>query len=70
MAQNGESDAEKVLTMTESRLANEVDLKIDYVKICNAQSLEEVDTVDHESVLLLAVSVGKTRLIDNGNLIS
>jgi len=70
MAQNGESDAEKVLTMTENRLANEVDLKIDYVKICNAQSLEEVDTVDHESVMLLAVSVGKTRLIDNGNLIS
>ena len=70
MAQNGESDAEKILTMAGSRLANESDLKIDYVKICNAQSLEEVDTIDHESVMLLAVSVGKTRLIDNGNLIS
>ena len=70
MAQNGESDAEKILTMAGSRLANEADLKIDYVKICNAQSLEEGDTIDHESVMLLAVSVGKTRLIDNGNLIS
>ena len=70
MAQNGESDAEKIMTMVESRLANEADLKIGYVKICNSQSLEEVDTIDHESVMLLAVSVGETRLIDNGNLIS
>jgi len=70
MAQNGESDAEKILTMAQGRLHAEADLKIDYVKICNAQSLEEVTTIDHESVMLLAVSVGKTRLIDNGNLIS
>ena len=70
MAQNGESDAEKILTMAQGRLHAEADLKIDYVKICNAQSLEEVSTIDHESVMLLAVSVGKTRLIDNGNLIS
>jgi pantoate--beta-alanine ligase len=70
MAQNGESNAEKILTMAQGRLHAEADLKIDYVKILNAQSLEEVDTIDHESVILLAVSVGKTRLIDNGNLIS
>jgi len=70
MAQNGESDAKKILTMAQGRLHAEADLKIDYVKICNAQSLEEVSTIDHESVMLLAVSVGKTRLIDNGNLIS
>jgi pantoate--beta-alanine ligase len=70
MAQNGESAAEKILTMAQARLHAEADLKIDYVKICNAQSIEEVDTVDHESIMLLAVSVGKTRLIDNGNLIS
>jgi pantoate--beta-alanine ligase len=70
MAQNGETDAEKILTMAQSRLQAEADLTIDYVTICNAQSFEEADTVDHESVLLLAVSFGKTRLIDNGNLVS
>ena len=56
--------------MAQRRLHAEAYLQIDYVKICNAQSLEEVDTIDHESVILLAVSIGKTRLIDNGNLIS
>jgi len=70
MAQNGETNAEKILRNAQSRLQEESDLKIDYIKICNAQSLEEVDTIDHEAVMLLAVSVGKTRLIDNGNLIS
>lgn len=70
MARKGEHDAGKVLLKAQERLASEADLKIDYVKICNAKSLEEVEILDHDSVMLLAVSVGKTRLIDNGNLIS
>ena len=68
-ALNGEQDAEKVLESACQRLMAEPDLQIDYVKICHAQTLEEVDTIDHESVMLLAVSVGKTRLIDNGSLL-
>jgi pantoate--beta-alanine ligase len=68
-ALNGEQDAAKVLESARQRLNAEPDLTIDYVKICHAQTLEEVDTIDHESVLLLAVSVGKTRLIDNGFLL-
>jgi pantoate--beta-alanine ligase len=68
-ALNGEQDAAKVLESARQCLNAEPDLTIDYVKICHAQTLEEVDTIDHESVLLLAVSVGKTRLIDNGFLL-
>ena len=67
---NGEQDAAKVLESVHHRLTAEPDLRIDYVKICHALTLEEVDTIDHESVMLLAVSVGKTRLIDNGFLLS
>jgi len=66
---NGEQDATKVLESARQRLMAEPDLQIDYVKICHALTLEEVDTIDHESVMLLAVSVGKTRLIDNGSLL-
>lgn len=68
-ALNGEDDATKVLESARQRLTAEPDLQIDYVKICHALTLEEVDTIDHESVMLLAVSVGKTRLIDNGSLL-
>jgi pantoate--beta-alanine ligase len=68
-ALNGEQDAAKVLESARQRLMAEPDLQIDYVKICHALTFEEVDTIDHESVMLLAVSVGKTRLIDNGFLL-
>ena len=68
-AHNGERDVAKILESARQRLTSEPDLKIDYVKICHAQTLEEVDFVDHESVMLLAVSIGKTRLIDNSLLL-
>jgi pantoate--beta-alanine ligase len=62
----GERAASAVLAKTVERLESEPDLEVDYVKICNAETLEEVDEIDQESVMLLAVKVGKTRLIDNG----
>lgn len=69
-ANDGERDTVKILQAARHRLTAEADLKIDYVKICQAQTLEEVDSIDRESVMLLAVSIGKTRLIDNGYLLS
>jgi pantoate--beta-alanine ligase len=65
MARDGVLAAEKILSSAHQWLNAEDSLSIDYVKICNAQTLEEVDMVDHDSVMLLAVKVGKTRLIDN-----
>jgi len=62
----GERATSTVVTKTVDRLESEPDLEVDYVKICNAETLEEVDEIDQESVMLLAVKVGKTRLIDNG----
>lgn len=68
-ARSGETDAHKILEVALNRLTREPDLVIDYVKICNGNTLEEIDVVDAESVMLLAVKVGKTRLIDNGALL-
>jgi len=62
----GERTASTVLQKALGRLEIEPDLQVDYVKICNAETLEEVDFIDRKSVMLLAVKVGKTRLIDNG----
>jgi pantoate--beta-alanine ligase len=62
----GERAASTVVAQTVDRLESEPDLEVDYVKICHAETLEEVDEIDQESVMLLAVKVGKTRLIDNG----
>ena len=65
----GERAASTVVAQTVDRLESEPDLEVDYVKICHAETLEEVDEIDQESVMLLAVKVGKTRLIDNSLLV-
>jgi len=38
---------------------------IDYVKICEINTLNDVKEIKNQSVIALAVKVGKTRLIDN-----
>jgi pantoate--beta-alanine ligase len=37
----------------------------DYVQICNAYTLQEVDRIEGDVVVALAAYLGKTRLIDN-----
>lgn len=62
---SGEADAAAILAQACERLLQEPDLKIDYIKICHSDTLAEVDTIDAQSVMLMAVKIGKTRLIDN-----
>jgi pantoate--beta-alanine ligase len=38
---------------------------IDYVKICETNTLNDVEEIKSQSIIVLAVKVGKTRLIDN-----
>lgn len=38
---------------------------IDYVKICDTVSLADIEQMENEAVIALAVRVGNTRLIDN-----
>ncbi len=64
----GEKSANRILDRAEAILSAQKDLIIDYVKICNADTFEEVDAIDESSVMLLAAKVGKTRLIDNSYL--
>ncbi|WP_462268413.1 pantoate--beta-alanine ligase [Desulfobacter sp.] len=39
--------------------------RIDYIELCHPRTLEPVDTVQAETLVALAVQVGKSRLIDN-----
>jgi pantoate--beta-alanine ligase len=40
-------------------------LKIDYISIADAETLEELDVVSPPALVSMAVKIGKTRLIDN-----
>ncbi len=65
MAKSGETDAGKVVAAMSRHIESRPDARIDYVSIADPDSLEELDTITDRAVVLLAVYVGKTRLIDN-----
>jgi len=61
----GRKTANDVVALAQ-RVINEAHLaRIDYVEVADAETLKPVEMVRANSVLLLAVFFGKTRLIDN-----
>ncbi|GAB4166942.1 MAG: pantoate--beta-alanine ligase [Geothermobacteraceae bacterium] len=66
----GERDSARIITEVRSLIEAEPETRIDYVNICHQDSLQDQPEVDADSVLLLAVFVGQTRLIDNGHLMA
>jgi pantoate--beta-alanine ligase len=65
MFQEGERDAGIIKRAVESLIRDHPLTDIDYVSICDSTSLEDIETMRDESLVALAVRVGKTRLIDN-----
>ncbi len=61
--------AAEILTNIRKDIESHSEARIDYLKICHQLSLQDQVEVDQDSVLLLAVFIGKTRLIDNGFLL-
>ncbi len=70
LAENGERKSIVIIEKLKAKIESYPDTRIDYVQICHQLSLEDQVEVDTDSVLLLAVFVGKTRLIDNGFLLA
>jgi len=64
----GEKDTGKIRRQMTSLIQKEPLAKIDYVSIADAETLEELDLIDHPALASLAVRIGKTRLIDNMSL--
>ncbi len=61
----GERRAAVIIEKVEEMIRQEPLAKIDYVEIVDLDELKPVETIKDESMLALAVWVGKTRLIDN-----
>lgn len=68
LARGGGRSAERVIAAVRARIEREAEAHVDYIQICHQRTLEDQSTVDRDSVLLLAVKVGNTRLIDNAYL--
>jgi len=66
MVAQGEKRAEEIRKVLERLILDHPYTDIDYVSLCDPVTLEDVASLKGETLLALAVRVGKTRLIDNG----
>jgi len=65
LGRSGEKDAEKVRRQMTALIQKEPLAQIDYVSVADAETLEELNSIDRPALASLAVRIGKTRLIDN-----
>ena len=63
--EQGERKTEEIIKEIKKIIEAEKLARIDYVKICDVKTLKDVEQINQEAVLALAVKIGKARLIDN-----
>lgn len=65
LLKNGVKDAGEIIQAATKLIASCPETRIDYISICDPESLDDIKTIDKPALMALAVNVGKTRLIDN-----
>ena len=65
MVEKGERDCKKILAAMTAEIEKEPLAKIDYVKIVDLDTMQQVEKIDRGILAAIAVYIGKTRLIDN-----
>lgn len=65
MADQGEKDAEKIVSAMKELIAKEPMARIDYVQAVDGVSMSPVQEMKAPVLVAMAVYIGKTRLIDN-----
>ena len=63
--EHGERDAATIINKMRTFIEGHPHAAIDYIKICDTTTMDDVETIERESVVALAVRVGLPRLIDN-----
>ena len=65
LLENGIQDAAIIIDAATELIQSRPETKIDYIAICDTETLVDIKTIDKPVVMALAVKVGKARLIDN-----
>jgi pantoate--beta-alanine ligase len=61
----GLADTDSVQAVMHKLLAGEPAVRVDYLAVCDADTLEPLDRIDRRAVILGAIRLGAVRLIDN-----
>jgi pantoate--beta-alanine ligase len=65
LVESGMQDANKIIDAATELIQSHTGTEIDYIAICDTETLVDIKTIDKPVVMALAVKVGKARLIDN-----
>lgn len=65
LIENGERDAQVVISAIKTNLEKEPLARVDYVEVVDFENIQRVETISGETLVAIAVYIGKTRLIDN-----
>ncbi|MEK7790589.1 MAG: pantoate--beta-alanine ligase, partial [Deltaproteobacteria bacterium] len=65
LCDGGEKRASEIVACVSQMIDSQRPTKVDYISVCDAMTLQEVDRIDKPALLAVAVTFGKTRLIDN-----
>ena len=63
--EKGEKSAKKIIDIITTNIKTEPLARIDYVEVVDFENIQRVDTIEGETLVAIAVYIGKTRLIDN-----
>ena len=61
----GERDSQKVISIIRESLESEPLARIDYVEVVDFENIQRTQKIEGETLVAIAVYIGKTRLIDN-----
>lgn len=65
MVKGGEKNCDTILNSMKAHIEKEPLAKIDYVKLVDEKTMQQIPTLDRTALCAMAVYIGKTRLIDN-----
>jgi len=65
LVEKGIADAAAIIEAVKAEMEREPLVSVDYVKLCDLATLEEVYRIEDAALLALAARIGKARLIDN-----
>ncbi len=65
LIESGERNSKNIIAAITEVISSEPLAEIDYVSVVDAVSMRDVDTIENDVLVAIAVKIGRTRLIDN-----
>ncbi|MDE5582944.1 MAG: pantoate--beta-alanine ligase [Ruminococcus sp.] len=65
LIKSGEKNTAEIISAIENKIKTQPLARIDYVKIVDSETMQDIATLDRNALCAIAVYIGRTRLIDN-----